>query len=173
MPNLQVTTWTQILSTNGDGTGNTNIVGDYSVTPGFFYVTPPAGLTYVINHVHVIVAGTATLNMLDYGSILGGVTNGMNFETKVNGIIKDIGNGFRIKQNIDWQVYTDIAMSSFGTGAGAAQSLYANFSFADQYTKMFFLNPGDYVGFRVRDNMPVANLPKHYISVWGVIQQYV
>lgn len=43
----------QVLDSNGDGTGNTNGVGDYSTVPGIFYIQPPEGVRYQINRMIV------------------------------------------------------------------------------------------------------------------------
>ena len=46
----------QFLDENGDESGNTQFIGDYSVTPVTAYIQPPAGEVYVISHLIIAVA---------------------------------------------------------------------------------------------------------------------
>ena len=66
----------QLLSTNGDGTGTSNAVGDYSAAPTNFYIQPPVGHIYVISELifHCSDHGTYTID--GYGASTA-LTNGI------------------------------------------------------------------------------------------------
>lgn len=66
------------LDTNGDGTGTTNAIGDYSVTPAVFYFQPGAGETVEAAKLMMHVADKGAFEFDGYGSLAAGVvTNGV------------------------------------------------------------------------------------------------
>lgn len=155
----------RIMSTNGDGTGTIYQNANFSVTPGLFYVSPPAGQQYFITHMHVVVADNATLNMDDYGGIVGGLTNGIEFVKKIDGVETDIFQGFRVKWNVDYLMVVETEITTF---AGTAQALLGVIFFQDSFTTSLLLNPGDYLGMRISDDL--STLSRQYAAVWGIRQ---
>jgi hypothetical protein len=154
--------FTQFLSTNGDGTGDVLQNANYSVTPGFFYVEAPAGVVLAISHMHIVVADNATLNMDEYGAIVGGLTNGLAFEKRINGVVSDVYEGFRLKINVDFLSVLETTITTF---AGTAQALLGVIFYSESFNGSLILNPGDYYGIRVNDNL--ASLVRQFAVVWG------
>ena len=68
MPNTNKTIINQLLSENGDGTGDTNMTGAY-LAPTIFKVTPPVGEVYEINNLIVHIHSPADLTANGYGSL--------------------------------------------------------------------------------------------------------
>jgi len=158
----------QIMSLNGDGSGQQNINGDYSVTPATFFITPPAGKDFVITHIHFIIASAAAMNVADYGGIAGGITNGMIWQTVIDGVTMDRFSGLRLKQNGDYEIISEVTLSTY---AGLGQVLKCEFSFPDNYTESFRLTPGNSFQIIAQDNLTA--LTKHYCACYGRLEYYV
>lgn len=89
----------QFLSTNGDGTGTTNAIGDYS-TPDDFYIEPPAAQDYVVTCLIVHIADDEILAG-EYGG-LEALTNGVRLKAKLCGTTYYLDGGVPIKFNAQW-----------------------------------------------------------------------
>lgn len=142
----------QAVSSVGDGTGIVNMNGNYSVTPQLFKIQPPPGQIYLLYQLRFLIADDASINMTDYGAIVNGLTNGVEIEARIGGVISDRLAGFRVKQNWQWFGVGDAEITTF---AGAPQMLVVEALFPSFYGSDLPLigNDGDYFGFRMSDNL--------------------
>ena len=87
-----------------DGTGITgikDILGNYSITSKDFYVQPPGDQLWIIREVGGIINGVNNAQLVDYGSIAGGLTNGLKFFLEIDGFEIDITASSNHKNNGD------------------------------------------------------------------------
>lgn len=105
--------------TVGDGTGDIDAIGDYSVTPGTLKIIPPPSLVYVYPRFSVIIADAGNMDSGGYGNNgANPLTNGVEFEIIRDGVtlLSFTGNN-PIKTNTDWLYYMDsLDIHNFGTG---------------------------------------------------------
>ena len=95
---------TIVRNLTDDGTGITglkDIIGDYSVTPKDFYIQPPADQKWIIREVGGVINGINNADLIDYGSIAGGLINGLKFFLEVDGQEVDITASSNHKNNAD------------------------------------------------------------------------
>ena len=139
----------QALSTNGDETGVTNMVGNYSATPTNFFAAPPAGTRYKVYELKILIAANGALNMIDYGQIGGGLTNGITIQFNVNGVL--YSGGVKVFQNWGWAGITNINVTTF---AGTRQTLEAKVNFPEEYGYHLMLDgdQGDFYQLRLNDD---------------------
>ena len=116
----------QFLSSNGDGTGTTDAIGNYSVTPLTLYIQPDPEEVLVINELICHVSDSGKFLQGVYGSLASPLTNGIIIQVSDNsGIILPITNSHPIKSNDDYMHLTEMALQDFG---GVADSLRASFT---------------------------------------------
>lgn len=144
----------QMVSSNGDGSGLTSQNGNYSVTPQLFFVQPPAGRIYLIYHFTVNIADTAAFGLTDYGGILGGLTNGIAFQQRINNVVSNPMVGYTIKRNYQWGIFEPPLIVAYGN----AQCLTENINVVE-HGGPFVLdgNQGDYLGMLISDNLTALN----------------
>ena len=107
----------QLMSTNGDGTGTTNAIGDYSAGTDF-YITPGSTQRYAIFRMLVFIEDTQALSADEYGN-LAALANGVRvvLRDKNDAEIIDLTAGVTIKNNAQWaQVCHDSKQSDYGSG---------------------------------------------------------
>ena len=117
----------QFLSTNGDGTGDINAVGDYT-TPEVFYIQPANDEVMLIDKLTIHILNTGALPAGDYGGLGSALVNGIDIVTtnaRSNGL--SILPGI-IKSNINLMHSTDLGFSLI-TFSGAVDSIIAVFNF--------------------------------------------
>ena len=109
------------LDTNGDGTGTKNANGDYSVTPGRFYIQPPAGVIYLLDELLIHLVDTGAFAASDYGNIAGGLTNGVQLFAKRNGVtIFDLLDGVTIMNNGQFgHISADMSFPNWASSGGS------------------------------------------------------
>lgn len=109
--------FSQLLSTNGDGTGTKEATGDFSSTASLFILQPPLNEIYDVARLFVTIRDTM-ITAEKYGGIASGLTNGINIDHREEGdIIKDLLGGFDIKTNIDWARFCyDVDLKTWGAG---------------------------------------------------------
>lgn len=97
----------QLLTVNGDGTGNASMNVDGSSTPVKFYIQPPSDEKYTLKRMNVEVIDGSFNDALKYGGLTLG--NGMRvFIENDSGLIKEYTNGFTIKRNFDWALFAGV-----------------------------------------------------------------
>lgn len=90
----------RFLDTNGDGTGTTDAIGNYSVTPATFFVQPPAGYKFILTELQIHLSDGGTFGSTVYGSLGAALTNGFSLLGKRNGVtILDLMSGVPVKNN--------------------------------------------------------------------------
>lgn len=91
----------QLLTENGDGTGNASMNVDGSGTPVKFFIQPPSTDKYTLKRMDVEAIDGSFNDALKYGALT--LTNGMRIYIEDDGgIIKEYTLGFNIKRNFDW-----------------------------------------------------------------------
>ena len=105
------------LDTNGDGTGTTSAIGNYSVTQGIFYIQPPSDDVFQINRLIVFVQDTGSFDSGSYGNGIT-LTNGITVRVQNNqGTFSDLTAGSPIKINPHWKrLCYDANVSAYGLG---------------------------------------------------------
>ncbi len=93
----------RLLDTNGDGTGNSNGAGNFSVTPATFFIRPGVGNRFILTTFAISISGSGSKwSLSDYGDITGGVTNGVNVQQVISGVTTDVFGTRRMRSNRDW-----------------------------------------------------------------------
>lgn len=96
------TTTVRYLTDDGTGiTGNRNATGNYSVTPQDFFVGPPGSEVWIVKRIGGVISGLNNASLADYGSISGGLTQGLRFFLEVAGQEIDITASSNHKTNVD------------------------------------------------------------------------
>ena len=97
----------QLLTVNGDGTGNASMNVDGSSTPVKFFIQPPATEKYILKRLDAEVIDGNFNDALKYGTLTLG--NGMRvYVENDSGIIKEYTAGFTIKRNFDWALLAGV-----------------------------------------------------------------
>lgn len=106
----------QHLSSNGDGTGTTNAVGDYSSSETTLYIAPAADETFIINRMIVEVEDVGSFDSGGYGTG-SALSNGITLNYRdANGIVATL-TPTPITRNADWAGNChDLTIHNFGTG---------------------------------------------------------
>lgn len=106
------------LDTNGDGTGTKNANGNYSSAEEIFYIQPPAGLSYKLNRLMILIEDQKGFEAGNYGALAAALTNGIEIKAVNNdGITCDITDGIPITHNGHWAILAfDIDLKVWGSG---------------------------------------------------------
>ncbi len=100
----------QFLSTNGDGTGVINAVGDYT-TPEIFYIKPTNDEVIEIDRLVIHILDSGTLPVGEYGGLGSALTNGIDIQvTNARSISRSILPSV-IKSNVGLLHLTDLGFS--------------------------------------------------------------
>ena len=159
----------QFLSTNGDGTGVTNINGDYSGgnTTNFAITASPGRVYQIERMVVTITDSTSNFQRASYGAIGGGLSTGLYF-----GVWDSLGNQIKaittqtIKSNSDWANYC--YDTSVNVWSGGEESLHARWTFSKSGSPIFLDgDAGEYLGLIVEDDL--TGLDTHYFQVQGIM----
>ena len=89
------------LDTNGDGTGTTNAIGDYSSSSTSFYIQPPSGTVYRLERMLIFMRMTKANFKFDQYGKNQVLTNGIEVHLH-NGVFTDLTDGIPIKRFGDW-----------------------------------------------------------------------
>lgn len=154
----------RFLDVNGDGTGDKNARGDYSVTPEEFYFECPEGQRAAIARLIISASDTAGMQTSDYGNITGGLTNGYTI------LVKDSAGNTIIDLTDTWPIQTngmltrycyDVAIREWGSGD---EFLGARWTFAKSGIPLF-LEPGDRFSITFSDDL--QGLLTHHFMLQG------
>jgi hypothetical protein len=135
---------------------------DGSVTPQVFSFSPGTDETWYIEAVTFIFNDNGTANPGDYGCIAGGLTNGVLFEIKSNGVATS---GQVIKNNIAvMQLFCEHPISPnsafLGQSPTYAGIIKVNNPFILKYST------GDYIRATIRDNLTGLNYQEISVRLW-------
>lgn len=125
----------QLASSNGDGTGTTNMIGDYSSAATQITVTPASSDVYMITRMIVFVEDAGSFDS-------GAYANGITLTNGIDVLLKD-GSGtittltpFPITTNAEWAAMChDVTVHDFGTG-NTAMSVRWTFERAGKQLKL-------------------------------------
>lgn len=94
-----------LLTDNGTASGSPFMNINGSVTSKLFYVQPPSNETWFLNHFHITIGCAAAPAVSEYGSIVGGLTNGLICERKNAGVIENPFSGYAFKKNFNFGIF--------------------------------------------------------------------
>lgn len=154
------------LTVNGDTTGTFNAIGNYSVTSQDFYYEVPAGSDFLFSQLTISLStASGTFNQVDYGSIAGGITNGLKIFLRLAGNEIQILASQVIKTNADFYVLTfNVEKSIF---AGTPQTLVAAFDLNKDYGAPLVLEAFDRIIVRCNDDF--TSLSSHKFVARGLL----
>lgn len=97
----------QLLTVNGDGTGNASMNVDGSSSSVKFYIQPSVTEKYILKRMNIEVIDGSFNDALKYGGLT--LTNGMRvYIENDSGLIKEYTDGFTIKRNFDWALFAGV-----------------------------------------------------------------
>jgi hypothetical protein len=167
----------RILDTNGNGTGTTNAIGNYTaggVGTTDFYIQPAAGTDLTLARLIVQVEDTAIVAD-DYGNIAGGLTNGVQLLQVRQGDTHNLTGGIAVKNNADWaRICHDSERKAWGPGNEFLTVRYTFARFTDDRETIvgglrLIGHASEKFVVRLSDNL--TGLVAHYFTVEGTIQQ--
>ena len=93
----------QYLSTNGDGTGDIEAIGDYSTTSDIFYIQPASNQVFRIQRMLLSLEDSTGMGWNEYGHIGSGLTSGILFRVQNDSTtVHDLLAGRPVKTNGEW-----------------------------------------------------------------------
>lgn len=157
----------QPLSTNGDGTGVINAIGDYSLTPTRFYVQPALNQSFILSELEIQLSDIGQFKIDTYGNIAGGLTNGYDLLIKRNGVtMSQLNVTGPLKTNDDISHLT--SRHIFIDWATIDNSFHVTYSHLD-YGSKFKLEGNKLDTLEVTLNDNLAGLVDHYFIVRGAL----
>ena len=154
----------QFLSTNGDGSGDINANGDYSVTPGEFYISPPPYHKAVLERMILEIEDTNGFASTDYGNITGALPNGVRIQALKGGVVQcEYDGGQPITTNAGWStIMYDVDVKTWGPGN---ELLVGRFTFAKSGSPCILNGPDWRLRALLNDNL--TGLVAHKFMVQG------
>lgn len=155
----------RFLDTNGDGTGETNAIGDYSSTAQIFKCVAQDDAEYT--EVHRLIVSVEDSGAFDAGAYGNNIalTNGISvFHINSDGYRNEFTNSKPILKNADWAHYCyDVNLVGFGTGN---DTLAVRWTFT-KAGKPLILNKGEVFGVQLNDDF--TGLEQHLFHIQGYI----
>jgi len=159
----------QALSSNGDGTGTTNLILNDSASPADYYIKPPVDELYLIKRMHIDIGDTGAFDVDKYG-------NGITLTNGIILTIQDASNtlftfnpGIPIVANHEWSHLAHEFMHlTYGAGMEAMQF---EINFKELFDKDIVLNGnlGEKLVVTLEDDF--SGLLEHHVLVHGVIER--
>lgn len=150
------------LTIDGTPSGEKNAIVDYSTAPVDFWWQ--ASKPYDIHSVLINISESTAMNQSDYGSLAGGITNGVKLFVVQRGVEIPLLGGFAVKKNYEWTLLTvDCTLTTY---PGSAQTYLVNFDLISQYGVPIPLAPGDKFIVRLNDNF--TGLVNHTFGLRGI-----
>ena len=108
----------RLLDENGDGAGNTNANGDYSLAEGLFFIQPLPGEVMQISRMFIAVHDSGGMQAQEYGNLGSALANGITIRVSDDsGVITDLTSGISVVSNAEWGVHCyDVDLKSWGAG---------------------------------------------------------
>ena len=155
----------QLLSSNGDGTGTSDAIGDYSATPLSLKISANDGYAF-IERMIVKIEDSGTLDSGKYGNGID-ITNGIRvyLKNRANQVMQEF-TAFPIITFGDWQGHChDLNHINFGSG-NEIVSVRWTFSKSGQPIGINF-EAGEYLEVYLNDNF--TGLVHHRFTVQGMM----
>lgn len=164
----------QFLDRNGDGTGSIEGNANFSAAAVDFFYTPQATFTPKVRKLTLTLetntpAGNFDNLVSNYGSIVGGLTNGILVRIFANGVFKSLAGGIRLKTNGDlYSAFSTKAVYIPNKGMNQILGLIlsATYDFDDNSIANG-LAPGDKVVVTLNDDF--SSLFKHRFLITGSV----
>lgn len=157
----------QRLSTNGDGTGTIDFIGDYSSVPVIGFIKAPTGKVFRVGRMIVYIEDATGMRAERYGSLADELTNGitMTVHTKeVGGQVTDFTKDDPIKRNAQWgSLCYDVAVKSWGPGNDILLARYSFF----KYDFPIELHEEDHIDLRFSDDF--TGIVHHQFQFEGLL----
>ena len=158
--------YTQHMSVNGDGTGEHQFTGKYDVVPIRGLVKPPAGRTFAVSRMIMILEDAAPMRAEHYGTLGAPLANGISLllETAGPTVQSDLMDDDPVVSNAGWgQICYDVEMKAWGAGNAF---LLARFSF-NRFGPPIHLHDGDQLAIDFTDDF--TGLAAHHFSFQGTL----
>lgn len=156
----------QVLSTNGDGTGDTDMTGDYSSAAETFELHGPTAYEdyTIVERILVYVEDAGTFDTGDYGNAVT-LTNGIDLAvTTSTGTVQVQLTPVSVKTSGDWAALCyDVSQNGWGTGNEFLTARWTFTKFTDG--RGLVLNDGSKLVCTVNDDM--RGLVHHRITCQG------
>lgn len=156
----------QLLSTNGDGTGTSNFIGNYAVTAVDGLIRPPSGKTFTVARVLLSIKDTAGFQQQEYGNLGSALSNGLEIivENTRGEQFSDLTAGLPITTNGDWarQCY-DVDVKTWGSGN---EMLVGRYTFAKHGAPIRLKNDDQ---LRITFNDNFTGLISHHFLFEGLL----
>lgn len=161
------------LDATGDGSGNKNFNGDYSLGQeiayfnGFRNDTNDLSETCEVHRMIISYEDTAGMQAEEYGNLAAALTNGIEIKLiDDDGTIIDLTDGIPIKTNAQWgQLCYDVDVKSWGSGN---ELLVARWTFSKAGGPLT-VNPSKNVQLAVYLDDNFTGLLSHYFMVQGIV----
>lgn len=158
--------FSQFLSINGDGSGEANISGDYSLDPRIFYIQPAPNEIMEIGRLVVHITDAGTLPRDEYGGLGDELSNGIDIKvTNARSDGKSILTSL-IKTNANLHHLTDMGFS-LTSFIGGIESLAAVFNCTTSRNECLILDGSQNHKIEVLVNDDFSGLVEHHFIIHG------
>lgn len=105
----------------GDGSGNTDVTGDYSSVEEIFYIQPPKSTFFILERMLIFIQDTGAFDADSYGNGIS-LANGIVVRVQDDSdTLLNLTAGKPIKTNAQWtRLCYDVSLSNYGTGDESA-----------------------------------------------------
>ncbi len=156
----------QYLDSVGDGSGTTNLVGDYSGGATVFKIAPGAGEVFRLARMIGFVEDGGSFDSGYYGNAIT-LTNGIALNHDYGAGTVDMMGGLTVKTSGDWAgLCHDVTHSNFGSG-NEFITVRWTFSKTGQYVRLDG-DAGDELRMTLHDNF--SGLVNHRFMIQGYIE---
>lgn len=151
----------EFLTTTGASSGTINNNLNFTVATDIFHL---ATAEFRIYSLVMTLSTSVKINQADYGSIAGGLTNGINYYYKAASLAEQKLNNHVIKTNDDYCILTpDFKITQF---EGTAQTISILLDIRKLFGSPLVLNTGDKFIVRLQDNF--TSLLHHTFCINGI-----
>lgn len=148
----------------GDGSGETNAVGNYAAGQGF-KVTAQPGEELLIWRVIIHIEDAGAIASDAYGALPALANGFLARKLNANGSVNfDLLDGHNVKINSDWG-HTGEHLELIEWASGSIKSVYATWDFVDMFGVPLTLYAGQSIEFYAQDNL--TGLLDHHFTVTG------
>ena len=158
----------QYLTQAGDGTGAANANGNYSGGATTWYIQPASDETILVSSMLLQIADSGIFAVTDYGSIAGGLLNGISIRSRINNITRNITGGAIINNNWELSSVVDDFRVVLGP-SGNNWFMRAQWNFYERFGVPLVLEgfQNDRIEIILNDNF--TGLDSHTFTVFGGI----
>ena len=155
----------RLLSSVGDGTGTTNLIGNYSGAVTDFWYQPPSTQKFYIHNISMNISDNTSFNQTDYGAISGGLTNGVTLWINIAGTDYPLASGLIFKSNIDFMTLSP--HNNLTSFAGTSQTLVVDINLIEDFGIPLILDGTQNAKFIIRLHDNFTSLIAQTVSLRG------